>query len=95
MAEDAIALLCNVFAVGQATVYVDGRQFQVIDLYDNPYMFYNMMATDIELTFFGGPPTKGKWFNGTLLTFVLDHAAYQVAKGNCKKISEAIHWING
>ncbi len=94
-AADAVTLLCHTFGAQSTIVYVDGRKFRLNDLLDKFSMFDGTIASEIELRFFGGPPAAGKWFNGTLLTMLLDHAAYQIAKGDYKKISQALGWING
>jgi hypothetical protein len=94
-APDAIMILCHAFEASTATVFIEGRQVRVADLLDSCYMFYGAIAADVEVRFYGGPPSRGQWFEGTLLTMVMDHAAFQVLRGDCKKISAALQWMNG
>ncbi len=94
-AADALIILCQLFGVSTSVVYIEGRRFQLVELLDDCYMFYGALASEIEVRFYGGPPAKGNWFNGTLLTLIMDHAAYQVARGHCEKISEALRWMGG
>lgn len=92
-AMDAVEVLCQVFNAINAVVYIDNKRFALHELYDDYYTMYCCAATDIDLRFYGGPPGSGRWFSGTLLTLLMDHAAYCLSKGLTRKITEAIKYI--
>lgn len=39
---------------------------------------WNLPATKIKVSFYGGPLGKGKWFRGTLLSYLLDCIASRI-----------------
>jgi hypothetical protein len=94
-AMDAITILCQILGAPNAIVVIDAKRFRLVDLYDSAYMLADAQAADIDLTFFGGPPGKSGWFDGTLLTLLIDHCVYNMVRGGTEKVFEAIRWMNG
>lgn len=91
-AMEAVALLCQIFAADMSFAYIDARRYRLHDLYDDSHLC-EVTADSVEIRFFGGPPARAKWFTGTLLTLLMDHAAYCLSIGENYKITEAIVWI--
>ena len=90
-APDAIAIICQIFGASNAVIYINEKQFVIYELtYD--YHLNNLMAEDVDVKFFGGP--NGGWFNGTLLTLLLDHALFCLSKDKSHKIVEAVRWMS-
>lgn len=87
-ALDALELLCWTFEADKAFITVDSNRIQVIDLYDDTSMF-TWLASDVDIQFYGGPP-PAKWWNGTLLTMLLDHFLYAYAKNDMPKVHKAL-----
>jgi hypothetical protein len=83
---DALNLLCWTFEASQARVVVDGQSFALVDLYD---VVKETKASECSLQFYGGPPT-GRWWEGTLLTMLLDHFLYAYSKNDLKKVHDAL-----
>jgi hypothetical protein len=87
-ALDALGLLCWTFGANQAYITVGGNRIQLIDLYDDTSMF-TWLASEVDLQFCGGPP-PAKWWNGTLLTMLLDHFLFAYAKNDMVKVHKAL-----
>ena len=92
-AIEALDILCRVFNATDAVVFLDHRRFSLYELYDEGSLYGGMFASEVEIRFFGGPPPGG-WFNGTLLTLLLDHSAYRLAKGDDKTVAKALNMAN-
>ena len=92
-ALDALNIICQFFNAGNAVIYIDGRRFTVLDLFDSLNMYMDGLAREIVIRFFGGPHKHGRWFTGTLLTMLADHAAYQTSTGHKEKVQQAIFWL--
>jgi hypothetical protein len=91
-ALDTITILCQIFDAHNSIVYLDNRRYTVADLHDD-FALRSLPASDIDIRFYGGPPGRGRWFSGTLLTLLLDHAAYCLSRQRSNKVSQAIQWL--
>jgi len=91
-ALDAVELLCGIFNAPEAIIYIDNKTFALSALH-NDFQLNNLSAGEVDILFYGGPPGHSKWFTGTLLTLLMDHAAYCLSKGNNRMITEAIRWV--
>ncbi|MFA5344723.1 MAG: hypothetical protein WC315_00375 [Candidatus Omnitrophota bacterium] len=87
-ALDALELLCWTFGADKAYITVDGMRMPLVDLYDDTGMF-TWKASDVDLQFYGGPP-PAKWWDGTLLTMLLDHFLYAYSKNDLVKVHKAL-----
>jgi hypothetical protein len=75
-AFEAIDALIKVFQVSEASgVYLDGERITVREVRTLLEDTATINASDISITFYGGPP-KGKFWNGTLLTMFVDHFCF-------------------
>lgn len=92
-AADALNILCQDLGAANAIVYIKGERKSLIDLQDS-YIFYKASeAGDITLRFYGGPPQHGGWYDGTLVTMLIDHIAYQQSTGGAEKVKDIVRWI--
>jgi len=92
-AIEVLDILCRVFQASDAIIYCNNQRFALHELYDESYLYGHVFASEIEIRFFGGPPPGG-WFDGTLFTLLLDHAAYRLSKGDDKTVAKALHMVN-
>jgi hypothetical protein len=92
-AADALNILCQDLGAANAIVYIKGERKSLVDLQDSHIFYKASEAREILLKFFGGPPRKGGWFNGTLATMLVDHIAYQQSTGNKEKAKEIVRWV--
>jgi hypothetical protein len=51
---------------------------------------WNMPATKIKITFYGGPLSRGKWHKGTLLSYLLDCIAARIQTDGFTKTRMAL-----
>jgi len=93
-AVDAVTILCQIMDASQTVINLDARRFPLMDLYDSAYLMADALASDIEVRFYGGPPEKSRWFNGTLLTLLVDHCIFNIINGHTDKVFAAIRWMN-
>jgi hypothetical protein len=56
------------------TLLFDNQRWVVADLPDMPVM--TQAATTFKVAFYGGPPGKVQWWDGSLLTFLEDRLLY-------------------
>lgn len=87
-ALDALELLCWTFNADKAFVSIGGSRMPLSDLYDDTALF-TLKASDVDLQFYGGPP-PAKWWNGTLLTMLMDHFLFAYSKKDMAKVHKAL-----
>ena len=63
-ALEALEILCNIFEAPNSRVFVDGLYFSLKELLTLPKYWANIAADELEIQFYGGPPGKGRHFNG-------------------------------
>jgi len=85
---DALELLCWTFGADKAYIGFGGQRLQLVDLYDDTSLF-NDLAGDVPVQFYGGPPAP-KWWDGTLLTMLIDHFLYAYVKNDLPKVHKAL-----
>jgi len=90
---DALNILCQDLGAANAFVYINNTRTQLMDLHDSHIFYLASYAREIPLRFYGGPPRRGAWFDGTLTTMLIDHIAYQQSTGNIEKAKDIVRWI--
>ncbi len=93
-AFDAIECLCTSFKASSARVFVNGIPYAVEDLYDMNVVYYDLLARDFCIEFYGGPPQDVKMYKGTLMTLVVDHFLYAYTRNEEKRIQEALKYVS-
>ena len=43
----------------------------------------NIRARHVSIRFWGGPPGEEEWYEGNMLTLLIDRLYYNIAMGNC------------
>ena len=72
--EGALSIL-DAIGYGKDTVYMDSHQWKVRDFADEsyfPHLQGRMCQETGKFWFWGGPPTKLKWYSGNLKTLLDD-----------------------
>lgn len=54
-----------------------------------------ILASEVPILFWGGPPDEPDWFQGSLLTMLIDRLFYNVATGNNWVVDRFLDAING
>ena len=78
---------------GDHEVYYDGEQTTPIQLATRP-LFAGCLASSVGIYFWGGPPEKENWFEGTLLTMLLDRLWYAVVTGHNDVVDKFLETLN-
>ena len=91
-AMDALEALCSIFNAEQATIYLDGTRFALMDLYDVMETDGFRPAHEISLQFYGGP-SPGRWWHGNLYTMFLDHFIYAYITGKRHEVKKAFKFM--
>jgi|WetSurMetagenome_2_1015567.scaffolds.fasta_scaffold02484_7 hypothetical protein len=86
---DALNLLCHEFKATHAYIDIGASRKQLVDLYDEPEILM-LRAADLELSFFGGPKTKTKWWTSNLLNMLLDHLLFAYSKKDMGPVHKAL-----
>lgn len=90
--EGAIDIL-DFFGYADSPICLQGQKWVVSDLRKEEYFpdLQGRMANGVPpFWFWGGPPTKLKWYRGTLETFLKDRILYEIKQQGAVKIAEFI-----
>ena len=90
---DAVECLCTVFGATTAIVYINDETCQVLDIYDFPEIYDDVLARNFEVGFYGGPPGKSYQRHGSLLTLFLDHFLYAHVTGRQSAVIKALAYV--
>ncbi len=93
-AFDAVDCLCTVFSATRANISIDGLDFTLVDLYDMPEIYTDILASDFYLKFFGGPPQGARVFQGTLYNMVVDHFMYAYTQNHETRSKGALAYVD-
>jgi hypothetical protein len=87
---ESVQLLDTVFEATHSFVEVDSHRQPLHTVLDNFPEVANMLAKDVVVKFYGGPPKHSNWIMGSFRTMLLDHAMYNLSIGKSHKVVEAI-----
>ncbi len=93
-ALDALEILCTIFNASSANIQLGGMSFALVDLYDYASAYYGLPATDVVISFYGGPQPGRWWYNSNLYTMLLDHILYSMSIGDKKKVAKALKTVS-
>ena len=88
----AVYYLTYIFGCGGHEIYVNGQSQTPNDLARD---YVGCMANRIELWFWGGPPAGEEWFEGTILTMLMDKLFYSVVMGYDDLVAKFLETLNG
>ncbi len=91
-AFEAVDALCSVFKATSAVILYRHERLQVCDMYEFSEIYYEVKAKDLDVGFFGGPPSSCIQRHGTLLTMFLDHLFYCYAMNREATIIKAMEY---
>jgi len=74
-------------------IYCNGDATTPMQLAINPFVAGNL-ASNVHLWFWGGPPKKEEWYEGSLLTMLLDRLWYAVAVGRYDVVDRFLEALN-
>jgi len=75
-------------------IYCNGDSTTPLVLATNPHVA-GSLAGNIHLWFWGGPPKKEEWYEGSLLTMLLDRLWYAVVVGRYDVVDGFLETLNG
>jgi hypothetical protein len=90
--EGALGVL-DAFGYGNDTLHLKNQKWVACDLADEDYFpdLQGRMACETPVVWFwGGPPTKLKWYKGTLQTLLDDRVMYEITSRGAIKVAEMI-----
>jgi hypothetical protein len=90
--EGAISIL-QAFGYDKDTIHVGSNKWVADDLQDENYFpeLQGRMASETPiLWFWGGPPTKLRWYKGTLQTLLDDRVLYEIVRVGHAQVARAI-----
>jgi hypothetical protein len=85
---DALELICWVFDSNLEFITFRGARIQVVSMYDNIELLTEP-AADVSLQFHGGPPPR-RWWQGTLVTYLMDLFLQAYMRDDLKKVHAAL-----
>ena len=83
--------LAYIFDCGGQEIYVNGQAQTPIDIVHN---YSGYLAHRVRIWFWGGPPDDENWFEGTMLTMLMDKLFYSVAMGYSDLIEKFLETLN-
>jgi hypothetical protein len=87
----AVYYLTYIFDCGEHEIYVNGQSQTPIDAARN---HVGWMSNRVGIWFWGGPPDNEDWFEGTILTMLMDKLFYSVAMGYDNLINKFLETLN-
>lgn len=90
--EGALSIL-NAFGYYNDTFHLESEKWQACDLQEEVYFpdLQGRMACETPIIWFwGGPPTKLKWYKGTLQTLLNDRVLYEINHRGVSEVASII-----
>lgn len=90
--EGALCIL-DAYGYSDSTFHFDGQKWAVRDIGDEthfPFIQGRMAHETMVFWFWGGPPTKLKWYKGTLQTFLDDRVLYEIGRRGAVEVAKLI-----
>lgn len=90
----AVRYLTYIFDCGEHEIYVGSRQTTPYELGTDLYTS-GCLADRVIIWFWGGPPDYEDWFEGTLLTMLIDKLFFCVANELDDVVDKFLETLNG
>ena len=89
-----VRYLTHVFKMGDCDIIIAGDHASPIQIATDP-LFAGCLASRVRIQFWGGPPGDRGFYNGSVLTMLIDILFQCVTYGETATIEEFLEVLNG
>jgi hypothetical protein len=90
----AVRYLTHVFKIGNIEIGIAGGRASPVEVATDPFLS-GRLASRVQIQFWGGPPGERGFYNGSVLTMLIDKLFQCIVSGERASVEEFLEVLNG